>query len=85
MPVPVDGPKIVFVPPNIVFGSENVGDEIPNSPFMTYAGGTAAQAMGQSSFIGQIVDERDIQPFNACSNSVGPPPTPTTTPVNLAY
>jgi hypothetical protein len=83
MPAIPDGPKIVFILPNIAFGSENVGFEIPQSPYMTYSGGSAAQAAGQSSFIGQIIVERDIQPFNQCSGSTPTPPG--TAPINLAY
>jgi hypothetical protein len=82
VPILPDGPKIIFIPPNVVFGAENVGFEIPSSPYMAYSGGSAAQAAGQSSFIGQITTERDIQPFNACSNAIGP--VKTRNPINFA-
>ena len=82
MPALPDGPKIIFIPPNVVFGAENVGFEMPQTPYMTYSGGSAAQAAGQSSFIGQITIERDIQPFNQCSNQTGP--VKTRNPINMA-
>jgi hypothetical protein len=83
MPALPDGPAILFIPQNNTFGSENVGFEIPATPYMTYSGGGAAQASGQSSFIGQITINRYIQPFNQCSGSIPTPPG--ATPINLAY
>ena len=84
MPVP-NSPAIVFVPPNVVFGSENIGgSELPATPYMTYSGGQAQQASGFSSYMGQVVlDEVIIQPFNQCSGTNPSPPA--ATPINLAY
>jgi hypothetical protein len=82
MPAPSDGPAILFVDQNNTFGSENVGFEMPATPYMTYSGGSAAQASGQSNFIGQITINRYIQPFNQCSNNIGP--IKTRNPINFA-
>lgn len=80
---PPDGPKIEFIYPSLVFGQDIVTALSP-TPFMAYTGGAAIQASGFSSYIGQIIIERDIQPWNACSNAT--PSTPTVAgPVCLAY
>lgn len=83
MAVP-DGPRINLVPENDVFGTENVGHEIPDTTLLTYSGGTTNQARGFSSYIGQIINKRDIQPFNPCSNSVNTNPV-TPGPACIAY
>jgi hypothetical protein len=71
MPV-LDGPGIVYVEQNLEFGSENIGQELPDSPIATYSGGNGIGASGFSSYLGQLIVERDMQPYNACSNAISP-------------
>lgn len=66
----VDGQKIIIEVQDLVFGYENVGKELPASPFASYASGSGS-ASGWTEVIGQIVAERDIQPVNACSGALG--------------
>lgn len=80
----LDGPAIEFIFPSFTFG-QDIGTPIPSTPYMAYTGGSAIEASGYSSYLGQVIFERDIQPWNACSNVTNPPSPGTSIPINLAY